>query len=45
MKRIEYQLRRCIYDNVAYMPKLEVYPKHFGYNRVIGNRMYKEMKL
>ena len=26
MKRIEYQLRRCIYDDVAYTPKLTGHP-------------------
>jgi len=26
MKRIEYQLRRCIYDDVAYTPNLAGYP-------------------
>ena len=26
MKTIEYQLRRCIYDNVAYTPKFVGYP-------------------
>jgi len=26
MKRIEYQLRRCIYDDVAYTAKLAGYP-------------------
>ena len=41
MKRIEYQLKRCIYDDVAYMPKLAGYPTLSDMNELGENGKFK----
>jgi hypothetical protein len=42
MKRIEYQLRRCIYDDVAYTPRLAGYPILSDITKLYEIRPYKK---
>ena len=42
MKRIEYQLRRCIYDDVDYTPKLAGYLIVSDINKLYEIRPYKK---
>ena len=42
MKRIEYQVRKCIYDDVAYTPKLAGYPTLSDINELYEIRSYKK---